>query len=166
VSGPIFDADHSVTKWRGQIDTLRTALVRVHAHRQMWHEVIEALETRPPEPTLWRSHYTGLYVNGQMMALRRLIRGSRRNHISLAGLLLSISKDPEAITTDFVVSIAAEMTTSKDPIWLDLPREGFERDWGDGSGHLDPGIPREGSRRASERGSYSARLGGSNNRSS
>lgn len=35
VSGPIFDADHSVTKWRGQIDTLRTTLV------QMWHEVIE-----------------------------------------------------------------------------------------------------------------------------
>jgi hypothetical protein len=141
VAGLTFNVDDPLALWRGQIDPLRTTFVAIHAYRDMWREVTAALDRAQHRSTFWRNHYTKLYVDGQMMAVRRVIRGPNvAGQVSLTRLLHAIERQPEAVTADFVVAVAK--TVNPDPTWLDLVRSGFERDWGNGTGSLDPTIPR------------------------
>jgi hypothetical protein len=134
------DASNPVTQWRNYIDPLRTNLVQVHANRMMYQELIAATETHSATSRTWtwRNHYAYLYVQGQMMAVRRLIRGNR-TQFSLSGLLGSIEEHSEALTLDLVIAMAREYEPARLPD--DVARE-FQTEWCNAECHFDASIPR------------------------
>jgi len=135
----IWDDSNPVTHWRNHIDALRTNLVQVHAHRQMFREVLKAIEVASSGiSTTWRNHYARLYADEQIMAIRRLVRGGP-GEAALGRLLRSMEREPEAMSAELVMAMAA--TYDRDPRYLEDARRDFERRWGNGTGHLNPQIP-------------------------
>jgi hypothetical protein len=138
--GPmVWDASNPVTEWRNCVDPIRTNLVQVHAHRQMYREVVKAVEQDMTVSTTWRNHYARLYADAQIMAFRRVVRGYDPNAASLSKLLQSMEQAPKAFDYGLVKAMASDFDSSPD--YLERAVEDFERSWGNGSGHLDPEIP-------------------------
>jgi len=135
-----WDTDNPVTHWRDHIDPLRTNLVQVLAHRQIYREVLAAVESESAarRTWTWRNHYAFLYSQAQAMALRRVVRGNS-GHYSLSHLLWSMEEQAEAMTVNLVVAKAREYEPTRRID--DVIRE-FEVEWSDGNGRLNARIPR------------------------
>jgi hypothetical protein len=135
-----FSQDDLLAQARGMLDALRTDLNWVHLHRKLFWEVIHEIDrdSTPKSPT-WRAHYARLYVDGQTMAVRRLIGGVRyqRNEASLTRLLSVLRDNASTITIDRLGAIAAAVAMVTRPEDITRHRDAVERHWGDGSGHLD-----------------------------
>jgi AbiU2 len=130
------DPEDLITTWKSWIDRLRQDLNYVYHHREMWTAVIEAIQTRAPEsPATWMSHYTLLYVDGQAMAIRRLIQASGQHSISLGRLMESIERAPDLVSRDAYVQRSP--AAYQDEHWVSLAREEYDSKWGDDSGKLD-----------------------------
>jgi len=129
-----------VDRWRSQLIDLEPELQAIHTNRILFRELVEAIETKSPEtPAIWRSHYASVYAASQMMGLRRIVIGRReRGHLSLTTILLEIEQQPRAFTVERYLEPARRYSEE----YLDLHRERFLSDWGDGGGGIDPGKPR------------------------
>lgn len=139
--GPIaWNANNPVTRWRGHIDPIRVNLVQVQIHRTIFREVVAAVEREatPRTTATWRNHYAQLYVQSQMMAIRRIIRGTA-DQFSLSGLLRAMERHPAAMTAEMAIAISDDLGGGRSAD--DVVRDLLTR-WADESGCLDPRIPR------------------------
>ena len=108
----------------------------IHHHREMWKAVSEAMVERAQgTPQTWLNHYQRLYVDGQVMALRRLIRSGGKDTITLIKLMESIIKHPEPLGLERYLHRWSQQNDS--PLMLDLGRRDYEELWSDGIGNLD-----------------------------
>lgn len=129
--------------WREKTRVLREHVLTLYRHREMWRETVEAIRSvaDPTTEAAWYVHYIRLYVDSQVIALRRIHVGkrSRRQNVSLVGLLEDLSRHAEVITATRIVELAKLRhagTASKESLF-----EWFEREWADGNGRLDPRVP-------------------------
>jgi hypothetical protein len=136
------EPDELFGRWKGHVVRLGSDVVAVHVERQMFKELVDAIEKRAGEtPATWRNHYARLYLAGQSMALRRVVRGDDRD-VSLKGLLKGLAAHPEIITVDRLNGVWAPYASSY-PVLLQARKEHFARQWGDAAGEqLDPDVPR------------------------
>jgi hypothetical protein len=135
-----FKANEPLAQARGMLDPLRTDLNWVHLHRKLFWAVVREIDRNaiPKSPT-WRAHYARLYVDGQSIAVRRLIGGARfqRDEASLTRLLSLLRDNASTITIDRLGAIAAAVASATRPEDIARHRDAVERHWGDGSGVLD-----------------------------
>lgn len=132
-----FAAGEPLTEARGMLDSIRIGLNWVHLHRKLFWDVIHELDRdgTPTSPT-WRAHYAQLYVDGQSMAVRRLIGGNEKHEACLTRLLSVLHDNGSTITIDRLGEISAAAALATKPEGLARHCASVERQWGDGSGHL------------------------------
>jgi hypothetical protein len=130
-------------EWREKTRVLEEHVLMLNRHREMWKETVEAIRTSagPQTEAAWYVHYVRLYVDSQVIALRRINLGSpnRRNNVSLAGLLRDIAAHADVITSSRI----GELVELRNPESNQAERavEWFEREWADGGGRLNPRWP-------------------------
>jgi hypothetical protein len=135
------DDEERRAKWRSWVDQIRGQLIQAHHNRELWEDTTEAIRRVAPEsPGTWIRHYSEMYAAGQLMAIRRVVRGGR-DSISLVWLLKEIRAHPRVMSVDHYLGPVMERGAS--PEFVDDLRDEYERLWGDGHGHVDPAKTRE-----------------------
>jgi hypothetical protein len=124
-----------VTKWRRWCDTVRSYLVQANHDRALWEATTKAIEDAAPEsPGVWTTHYARLYAAGQLMAVRRVVRGKGGSSISLTRLLGDIANNPSVLSKEYYLSLSVEDSRTS----LEDLSTRYEEMWGDGNGRVDP----------------------------
>jgi hypothetical protein len=129
---------------RERLDALRTDLNWVQLHNSLFWQVVRALDRDSPSPPpsqTWRAHYARLYVDGQTVAVRRLIGGpgSQKEEACLYRLLSILRDNATTITIDRIAHLHAYVANgSEAPSDVRRHAASIEREWGNGSGTLDP----------------------------
>jgi hypothetical protein len=131
--------DQIFESWVGDLMTIQTQVVEVHHHRELWTDTVAAIRGQIANvpagtPATWLNHYVRLYVDGQMMAVRRVVRGGP-TETTLGRLLVQLERRPDIVSKDRFLERARRLNS--DPAVLDGGRRQFESDWDDGTGHLD-----------------------------
>jgi len=125
-----------IATWEAWLADLRTALIWIHHHREMWKAVTNAIYERVATSSgTWVNHYQRLYVDGQAMAIRRLIRASGSDTITIGRLLESMEKHASLLNVDRYVERGSEKYDNE--YMLTIARQEFDELWGDGQGNLD-----------------------------
>lgn len=137
-SGIVTD-DEMFESWVNDLMTIQTQVIEVHHHRELWTQTVAAIRSQSANvpagtPSTWLNHYVRLYVDGQMMAVRRIVRGGT-GETTLGGLLRQLGQRPEIVSKERFLEHAQRL--NGDPGVLDAGRRSFESDWDDGTGHLD-----------------------------
>lgn len=135
MSAPAHDHDRLYEKWVGWLEIIQDGLVRMHANRAIWREIVEMLDSNEEIPhRFWiRNWITEHYGATQAMAVRRMVE-ARDDVISLGTLFEAIRRNPQVITRARYFEICkpdndyiAETTDSSFDQWA-----------GPGGDHLDP----------------------------
>lgn len=136
--GLTFAADEPITLARGYLDRIRESLVWVHLHRTLFRPTLAEIDkVEHPHRGTWRAHYARLYVDAQLMSIRRIATGTNHDEGSLLKVLQILRKNASTITIDRLhdLAVAAAGVDPGHPT-VALERVRMEQDWGDGSGHL------------------------------
>jgi len=128
--------DQLLEQWKAWMKDILRDLYGIHHDREMWKAVTAAIyDSVPPTPPYWVTHYRHLYVDGQTVAIRRLIRSAGADTVTLGKLLESIALNAELLTADWYLSLLPEH--NRVAPWIDDRLRDFRRDWDDGSGKVD-----------------------------
>ena len=85
--------DQTWLKWRRWLEAINEQVTRLHFRRVLWRGTIELIESRKVPDAHYLAFLTGLYVDAQAMAVRRLsTTGS--DVISMGRLLEEIVSHP------------------------------------------------------------------------
>ena len=123
--------------WGTWIDRIKRDLIYLHHHRELWKATTDAIiERAPASPAVWINHYGQLYVNGQAMAIRRIIRAKGPDTISLGRFMESIEEHAEVLCRSAVVERFVARTDGAEH-WFDYVGDSYDQDWNDGTGQLD-----------------------------
>jgi hypothetical protein len=132
------DDQELIATWIRWLSDLRQDLIQIHHHREMWtavsHAMIEKAPATPPTPATWLNHYQRLYVDGQTIAVRRVIRSnaSWKDNVSLGRVIESMVDNPQVLSLDRHL----ERWLKRDgPDQLNRARSEYAY-WSDGSGNL------------------------------
>ncbi len=130
------DGPSRTENWRSWIDYLRRNLLTVHHNRQMWKAVTDAIiSTAPAAPATWSNHYTRMYVEGQAMAIRRLIRAAGRDTITLGKLMEDMERHADLLARDAYVALVTGK--DDDDHWVTTMGHHYDATWSDGRGRLN-----------------------------
>lgn len=129
-------------KWCGWLTQVETHVLDLHHHRQLWQEIKDAILKKTGDTSdIFLTHYTRLYVDGQVMAVRRLVSHSPtdKKSISLGRLIADVQSHPTVMSRDRYVSL--HKSPSDDAWvradWERMARETYDDEWGDGQGNID-----------------------------
>ena len=67
------ERDERYRRWLAMVSGVRDDVYGLHHHRAIWRQVVEELVRVSPDERVFEEHYTELYVDGQAIALRRLV---------------------------------------------------------------------------------------------
>ncbi len=137
-----FHAGEPLTEARARLDAIRQDFNWLHLHRSLFWPVIRALDTGTgPASQTWRAHYARLYVDAQTIGVRRLIGGTRpqAEERCLSRVLTILIDAHRTITVDRIARIHANVAGHHDPHLIGRHVDAVEREWGNGTGHLDSG---------------------------
>jgi hypothetical protein len=114
---------------------LRGGLVRMTSNRFLWRTLDDAMRARSSDtPATWLNHYRDIYVEAQVIGLRRFIQGNnRRDHVTLSRVLGALHAKPEVINARHLDSLGE---VCSGPI-----RDHMESEWLTKKGLLKRSIP-------------------------
>lgn len=130
-----------IAKWTRWLDEIRVHVLNLHHHRELWSRIRHAIETEAADtPDVFLAHYTQLYVDGQVMAVRRVVDPTDKQSVSLGRLLADIVNQHTVLTRERYVAMHED---GDDREWARKDRkrravEVFNEYWGDGTDALDP----------------------------
>jgi hypothetical protein len=128
--------DERLARWHEWDQVIRRDLIDVFHHRDLWQTTTKAIQrVAPDSPGTWIRHYATLYAQGQMVAIRRVVRGRNSGSVSLFRLLREIADHPAVISVDRHLQTA----TGADEDFRGVLRARYQDTWGDSAGvAVDP----------------------------
>ncbi len=130
-----------VKKWTTWLGQIKGHVLELHHHRAIWLAISDAISNRAGDTSgVFRAHYTKLYVDGQAMAIRRLVDPKDHDSISLGRLILDIRNQKDVLTRQRYVDlhVTDDVREWVKENWACRATKLFDEEWGDGSGSLDP----------------------------
>lgn len=96
--GPVLVAERveRLQRWRRHIDLITNHVWDLHHQRALWREMSEALVHASSADATFLDHYSRIYVERQLIAVRRLVDQDPRS-ISMARLLTELAEHPETM---------------------------------------------------------------------
>lgn len=134
---PPSDAENVYAKWLDWLDRLKSDVLELHHHREIWRVMNDALGARPGSET-FHDHYARCYVAAAASAVRRLADPRwDDDSITVARLLNDVGAQRHVMTRARYVQLF-------DGSILEEIRKGalaeFDRLWGDAHGLVRPSI--------------------------
>jgi hypothetical protein len=138
VDGPEFTDGEPLVVARSCLDAIRENLVWVHLHRTLWKETIKELDrVASPDRGTWRAHYARLYVDAQVMSVRRVAVGTNKGEHSLRQVLRTLRRGAGGIEIKQLndIAVASATVPPGHPSMLQALAR-LQSEWGDGRGYL------------------------------
>jgi hypothetical protein len=134
MTAPPTEHDRVFARWLEWLEEARSQVTVMKHHQQLWRTMVEVLQRRAPdESAAFKIHYTRLYVEAQVMGIRR-VADRHPDAMSLRRMLEDIVKQPHVLTRARYIA-----STSNDAEWVAADRDrrfsGLELD---GTDHIDP----------------------------
>lgn len=129
------EASQVVAHLRSHMNEMREGLVRMTRNRFLWRAVDDALHERAGDTSsTWLMHYRDIYVEAQIIGLRRIIQGdNQKEHLTLSRVLGTLQNRPDIINTHHLDSLADVISPAV--------RAHMEAEWLVKDGHFDRAIP-------------------------
>jgi hypothetical protein len=116
-------------RWAEHVEMIKQHVWELHHHRAIWREMREVLIAASHEDTIFLDHYTRLYAERQLIAVRRLVDLDTRT-VSLARLLTELAEHPASMTRQRHVRLwntPNEPVETRDRWLLEQANETFDR---------------------------------------
>jgi hypothetical protein len=129
------DASQVAARLRGYMYEMYGGLVRMTSNRFLWRSLDDALHERSHDtPSTWLNHYRDIYVEAQVIGLRRFVQGdNQEGHLTLSRVLGTLFAQPEVINVRHLDSLA--------DVCSGPARVQMELDWLTDKGILNRSIP-------------------------
>lgn len=126
--------DEVYEKWLSWLEHIKDAVIELHHNRQIWKELTEAIWEHAGDTPYdtFIAHYTRLYVDGQTMAIRRLVKEhSQSSEISLRRLVKDMIHQPTVMSRTRYVGLYTARVELEDH-WVKKAEEDFANNFGTG----------------------------------